>query len=173
MANTTVKAATASAVRSANGRPLTYNVRFNQFSGGRGIRIIRCANSGTRSSDSPARGHTRRKAANGAGRFVFAHEQPTPANPVTAKARPQMQCDHVALRGRFMGKNHDRTLHQAQVELPAGHANHRRPAHALPKLVSTPAPKGVGPSASSQCFQLKHSTSLNTNRLQGTLSDVR
>ncbi len=146
---------------------------FNQVSGGRGIRIIRCANSGTRPSYSPARGHTRRQAANGAGRFVFAHEQPIPASPVTAKARPQMQCDRVALRGRFMGKYHDRTLHQAQVELPAGHATHRRPAHALPKLVSIPAPKGVGPSTSLQCFPPKHNTPLNTDRLQATLAAVR
>lgn len=92
---------------------------------------------------------------------------------ITAKARPRLQRDRAALRGRFMENNHDRTPNQAQVELPASHANHRDLANAPQELASNPASKGAGPSTSLLRAKPQHNNSVErTPSKLGTLPPV-
>ena len=69
---------------------------------------------------------------------------PQTGNLVIAKARPQLQCDQAALRGRFMEKSHDRTPNKTEVELQANPVSAGF-AHVLLQLVSNPAAKAAGP----------------------------
>ena len=118
----------------------------NQVLGRQGIRATCYANSETRPLVSPARRHARRKAANGAGRSVFAHGQSIPASPVTAKARPHFCVrSSSAVRPLYMGYCHDRAKSQVETQLQTVGAFDCPSVHAVFQLVSIPTPKGVGP----------------------------